>query len=481
MERQMKIVISLILVVLMLTGCTELFDGTFKFASNTPETSRNPFIPIEGTPVPEPNAPLLETPAPTQSPTLEPTVVPTQTPTPTPTPIPTATPAPTPTPVPTATPTPTPTPVPTVTPTPTPTPIPTPTTTPEPTPEPTLIPPVEYIPKLGILTDPSDNATSALSTMALEGLKDTAAEYSYETVHLIVPAMDNGTILAHIDMLVSQECEIIILPGPDFSDALEIAQTLYSGTLFVLIDYDGIFGNNVITVLFSEFQAGFLAGAAAAVEISAAHEQAQLEFGIIIEKDTNRTQLYTAGFNEGLLYAGYTFGIDVQLPQHYIVYLEFPGDPEEALYAAYGLFDSGVECILNLAGSSASQVIQAAIDANGWEIPAYVVGVGYDSFSEGLLPYGGSVVVTSAMTFYDSAVTQIISNYASGDFPSGNQLLFDYHSGGIGLPFNNPGFSVGTIDAMKYIFEQMDLNWLIVPPLGDGPITILAPPPIPAP
>lgn len=461
MKKRFLVIVVIILTISLLTGCDELFDV------NT-ITERNPFIPTHGTPIPEPNAPLLKTPVPT---VFDPTPAPELEPTETPQPITSTNPKPAPTTQPPATS------IPNATPTTEP--IAEPTT--QPTPEPTLIPPVEYIPKLGILTDSSNNQTTALSNMALESFVSITSKYSYESVHLSVPAMDVATILAHIEKLVSSECEVILLPGPDFSSALDAAQTLYRETLFILLDYDGIYGSNVITTIFSEFQAGFLAGTAAAIELSAKLEQTSLEFGIMVEEDTVSAQLYISGFTEGLLYATNTYGIDAQLTQQSIIYLQFAGDPEEAFYAAIGLYDSGVECILNLAGSAASQVILAAIDASSWPIPAYVVGIGYDSFSEGLLPSGESVVITSAMTFYDVAVTNLISDYASGDFPGGTQILFDYDSSGVGLPSNNPGFSADTIEAMTYIFEQMDLNWLNVPPLGDAPITILAPPPIPAP
>ncbi len=170
----------------LLTGCDELFDV------NT-IIERNPFVPTEGTPVPAPNAPLLKTPVPT---IFEPTPAPTQEPTETPMPITSTNPLPVPTTQPPATA------VPTSAPTAEPTIEPTPIPTIEPTPIPTLIPPdVVVIPKIGFLTDDSDNAAYALSAMAWSGLEKAALDFNYEPVFMELPAMDDGTILAHISMI----------------------------------------------------------------------------------------------------------------------------------------------------------------------------------------------------------------------------------------------------------------------------------------
>jgi len=245
MKKKLLVIIAIIMAVSLLTGCDELFDV------NT-IIERNPFVPTEGTPVPAPNAPLLKTPIPT---ILEPTPAPTQVPTQTPMPITITNPLPVPTTQPpvTAVPTSAPTAEPTI----------------EPIPEPTLIPPiVDLIPKIGFLTDDSDNAAYALSAMAWSELENAALDFGYEPVFIELPAMDEGTIIAHIDILVKDKCEMIILPSYRFKGALTKAQTLYPDTYFVLIEFDGILGDNVVTVVFSEFQAGFMAGAAAAAELS---------------------------------------------------------------------------------------------------------------------------------------------------------------------------------------------------------------------
>ncbi len=467
MRKQLKIVISIILAVLMLTGCTELFDGTYDFAGKTPVPSRNPFIPIEGTPVPEPNAPLPKTPSPIPSQTPGHTATASPAPTQGPTPTPTTTPAPTPTPSPTPTLAPTPTPVQTAEPTPT------------PTPEPTLIPPVvDEPPKIGMLSDDSDNAAYALSAMAWSELEKAALDFGYEPVFMKLPAMDEGTILAHIDLLVKAECVLIVLPSSSFKGALLKAQALFPDTYFILIEFDGFIGENVVTVVFSEFQAGFLAGAAAALELSFGLGIQSADFGVIIERDSLSAQLYTAGFTEGILYAVNVYGIDASLSQQFITYLQVPGDTEEALYAAYALYDSGVECILNLAGSSSSGVITGAIDAMGWEIPAYVVGVDYDSYLEGIFIEDASVVLTSAVKYYGAPVYSILKALAAGEFPGGRNLLFDLAAGGVGLPQDNPGLSPDTLSALEDIYTFIETGKLVIPPLGEFPL--ISPPPVPS-
>jgi len=164
------------------------------------------------------------------------------------------------------------------------------------------------------------------------------------------------------------------------------------------------------------------------------------------------------------------YGISVSLSTQFIHYLSDPTDIEEAIYEAYGLFDSGVECIFNLAGPSASGVITAAIDALQWEVPAYVVGVDYDSYLEGLYDGDTSVVLTSAMKFYGTAVYKIMESYARGDFPGGTNMMLDLASGGVGLPQDNLGFSQETTILISDILNYVESGELDIPVLGEYPI-----------
>ncbi|MCK5758543.1 MAG: BMP family ABC transporter substrate-binding protein, partial [Clostridiales bacterium] len=406
MKRKFLVVVVIIMTVSLLAGCAELFDA------NT-VIERNPFVPIEGTPVPAPNAPLLKTQAPA---TAKPTVTPD--PSETLLPITSTNPKPAPTTQPPVT----------AVPTAFPTTAPSSEPTPEPTPGPTLIPPVIYIPKIGMLTDDSDNRSYALSVMAWNELEKAALDFGYEPIFMELPAMDDGTIIAHIDILVKDECKVIILPSYRFKGALTKAQILYPETYFVLIEYDGILGDNVVTVAFSEFQAGFMAGVAAAKELSSRLGLETTDFGIIIGENSLSVELYSTGFAEGLNYAANMYHISVSMSAQFIHYLTDQTDIEEAIYAAYGLYDSGVECILNLAGPSASGVISAAIDALQWEVPAYVVGVDYDSYLEGIHDGDMSVVLTSAMKFYGTAVYKIMEAFTNGNFPGGTNMILDLAS-----------------------------------------------------
>ena len=272
MKKKFLVVVAIIIAVSLLTGCAELFDA------NT-IIERNPFIPAEGTPIPAPNAPLPKTQAPaTTGPTETAMPITSTNPKPAPTTQPPATA------IPTA--------VPTTAPTSEPTPELTSKPTPELTSEPTLILPIELIHKIGMLTDDSDNSSYALSAMAWNELEKAALDFGCEPIFMELPAMDDGTILAHIDILVKKECEIIFLPSYRFKGALTKAQALYPDTYFVLIEFDGILGDNVVTVTFSEFQAGFMAGVAAAMELSSRLGLETTDFGIIIGENSLSAELY---------------------------------------------------------------------------------------------------------------------------------------------------------------------------------------------
>ncbi len=445
-KKKFLVAVAIIMTVSLLTGCAELFDA------NT-VIERNPFVPTDGTPVPAPNAPLLKTQAPA-------TANPTSTPDPTETPMPitSTNPKPAPTTQPPATA------VPTA--------VPTSAPTPDLTPEPTLIPPVVYIPKIGFLTDDSDNSSYALSAMAWNELEKAALDFGYEPIFMELPAMDDGTIIAHIGILVKDECKVIILPSYRFKGALTKAQVLYPETYFVLIEYDGILGDNVVTVAFSEFQAGFMAGVAAAKELSSKLGLETTDFGIIIGGNSLSAELYSTGFAEGLNYASNMYHISVSMSNQFIHYLSDQTNIEEAIDAAYGLYDSGVECVLNLAGPSASGVISAAIDVVDWGIPAFVVGVDYDSYLEGIHDGDLSVVLTSAMKFYGTAVYRIMKSFTNGDFPGGTNMIMDLASGGVGLPSDNPGLSQETTAMINDLMDYVESRELDIPTFGEYPIEL---------
>lgn len=452
MAKKIFILIFLLLAISLLCGCAELFDANMVI-------ERDPFIPQKGTPVPEPNAPLLKTLMPIIPEVSE-----------SPFPITSTNPLPTPVDKPTEVP------APSMTPTPTQRSTPSPDKTQEPAPEPTLIPPViEIIPKIGILSDSSDKKSYSFSNMAWNAIKEASADFGYEPVFLEVPAMDDGTILAHIEKLVKSECELIVLPNNKFKDALKAAREIYPEIYFILIEFDGVLGSNAVTVSFSEFQAGFMAAAAAASELSSSLGIQSVDFGIIIEEDNLTTQMYAKGFSEGLLFVSEHYGIETVLNPQYIVFLNEPGNPESARYASYGLYDSGVDCILNLAGSSYEGVIGGAVDFMEFGFRSYVIGVDYDSYNEGLYGEKSSVVLTSAVKFYDRAVYSIIKQYASGDFPGGKMLVFDLNSGGVGLPGSNPGLSTETLSFISEINNLIDNGSLVIPTFGEFPTVFSTP------
>lgn len=465
MKKKFLVVLSIILAVSLLVGCAELFDV------NT-VVERNPFVPTEGTPIPAPNAPLLKTQAPE---TPEPSEIPDPTDTPTPITSTNPIPVPTATAVPTTAPTAAPTLIPTQVPTPEPTLEPTPEPTLEPTPEPTLIPP-DILSKIGMLSDYSDNTSYALSSLAWSGLESAALDFGYEPVIMELPAVDDGTILAHIELLVSAKCELIVLPGYRFESALIQAQLIYPEIYFVLIESNSILSDTVATVIFDEVQAGFLAGVAASIELSSILGYETTDFGIIIGEDTLSIQRYSDGFQQGLTYAEMKYGIDVRLDPQFLTYLPVQNDPEGAFLIAWGLYDSGVSCILNLAGTSASGVIDSAIDANSNGIPSYVVSVDYDQFTEGISEGQTSVVLTSAIKYYDTAVYDLVGLYTKDIFPGRSSLTYDLANKGVGLSISNPIFSPAT----KTIISEVSLllnNGMI----SLSPLTILSTPPIPAP
>ncbi len=415
MKKVFLVILSLLLAASLLSGCADVLGTGI-------ELTRNPFMPIQGTPVPEPNAPLLKTPEPTSSPESTQKPITSTNPKPAPTSESTA------------------------------------------TPEPTAIPDIL---KIAMLSDDSDNKAYSLGKLAWSGIESACLDFGYEPVFMETPAMDTKTILDSIDKLVTDNCRLIILPSYRFKDALYKAQNIYPDTNFILFGFDGTMGNNVVTVVFAEEEAAFLAGVAAAVEITTSLGFEKAEFGIVIEETTLSAQRYTEGFRQGVEYAFAEYGTAVTLEEKFISYLEMANDPKGALQTANALFDSGADCILNLAGGSGAGLIEGAVDFTSWGMEVYTIGVDYDQFDEGIYGDNLSVVLTSVVKYYDTAVYDMIKTYAAGDFPGGTSVHFDISMGGIGLSLNNPNLSPSTVMLMDEVFSLIEDNSIFVQTLED--------------
>ncbi|WPC23356.1 BMP family ABC transporter substrate-binding protein [Brachyspira hyodysenteriae] len=292
---------------------------------------------------------------------------------------------------------------------------------------------------LGPIDDKSFNQGS------WEGVKDYAENYGISYKYYRVPDKDIDSYLNTIDLAVQCGAKLIVTPGYMFEPAIYKAQDIYTNVNFILIDgepQDGTYTDyktspNTVAILYSEEEAGFLAG-----------------YSIVKEGYTN------LGFMGGVAHPavvrfGYGF---VQGADYAAVESKLPKDSVNIKYTYIGNYDptpenqtlatswykSGVQVIFAAAGAAGNSVMSAAENNNG-----LVIGVDVDQSFE------SPTVITSAMKLIRESVYNAVASYYNGNFSGGKTTILGAQVKGIGLPMSTSKFKVFTESDYNIIYDSL--------------------------
>ncbi|KLI59377.1 BMP family lipoprotein [Brachyspira hyodysenteriae] len=292
---------------------------------------------------------------------------------------------------------------------------------------------------LGPIDDKSFNQGS------WEGVKDYAENYGISYKYYRVPDKDIDSYLNTIDLAVKCGAKLIVTPGYMFEPAIYKAQDIYTNVNFILIDgepQDGTYTDyktspNTVAILYSEEEAGFLAG-----------------YAIVKEGYTN------LGFMGGVAHPavvrfGYGF---VQGADYAAVESKLPKDSVNIKYTYIGNYDptpenqtlatswykSGVQVIFAAAGAAGNSVMSAAENNNG-----LVIGVDVDQSFE------SPTVITSAMKLIRESVYNAVASYYNGNFSGGKTTILGAQVKGIGLPMSTSKFKVFTESDYNIIYDSL--------------------------
>ncbi|ASJ21205.1 BMP family lipoprotein [Brachyspira hampsonii] len=292
---------------------------------------------------------------------------------------------------------------------------------------------------LGPIDDKSFNQGS------WEGVKDYAENHGISYKYYRVPDKDIDSYLNTIDLAVKGGAKLIVTPGYQFEPAIYKAQDIYTNVNFILIDgepQDGTYtdyktSSNTVAILYSEEEAGFLAG-----------------YAIVKEGYTN------LGFMGGVAHPavvrfGYGF---VQGADYAAVESKLPKDAVNIKYTYVGNYDptpenqtlatswykSGVQVIFAAAGAAGNSVMSAAENNNG-----LVIGVDVDQSFE------STSVITSAMKLIRESVYNAVASYYNGNFSGGKTTILGAQVKGVGLPMATSKFKVFTEDDYNIIYDSL--------------------------
>jgi basic membrane protein A len=305
--------------------------------------------------------------------------------------------------------------------------------------------------EIALITDIGDIDDKSFNQGAWEGVVDFAEENNKTYEYYRPTAIGTDPYLAAIELAVENGAEVIVTPGFLFETPIFFAQDDFPDTNFILLD--GVPNNNytefrtednVMSILYAEEQAGFLAGYAAVMDgkrslgfMGGLAVPAVVRFGIGFAQGANEaaTELNLPNVGAGA----------VTLKYHYTG--DFDANTKNRT-TADTMFQQNVEVIFAAGGAVGQSVMAAAEAATG---DKKVIGVDINQGGD------SDTVITSALKGLGASVQQALAEYFDGEFRGGETVVFDASNDGVGLPTDEESFRFETFTIAQYnaIFAEL--------------------------
>ena len=304
-----------------------------------------------------------------------------------------------------------------------------PTTAPEATVAPTTAPEATVAPttgatdasslRVGLVTDIGKVNDGTFNEFAHKGVLQAQQQYGFEYKYIETTAQ--ADYAANVQTLVDEKFDVIVTVGFLIADATKAAAAAHPEIFFIGVDqfYEpGTVTDNLIGLQFREDQAGFLAGALAAMMSESG------TIGIVAGIDIPPVKKFKNGFDNGAKYVR----PDINLLGVYV-----PSFTDSATGAsnAQQMLGEGADVVFGAGGQTGSGAIKAAAEAG-----AFVIGVDQDefltTFGRGSAP-GADRILSSAIKRVDVAVATEIGKVIDGTFKGNGIEVFDASGNGVGL------------------------------------------------
>lgn len=320
----------------------------------------------------------------------------------------------------------------------------------------------QQIVKVGMVTDSGSIDDKSFNQGSWEGILNFQSKHENVEVQYIQP---NGETLqdfvSAIDNLILAGNEVVVMPGFAFEETAHVVAKEHPEIEFILIDGqpsengEYVTHDNVVSIFFTEHEAGFLSGVASALQTQTG------KLGFVGGFNIHSVAKFGYGYVAGVAYANKHFGTDAYVTDY--VYAGSFTDVDGGKAIGGGLYDKGVDIIHHAAGGVGVGVIAEAKtrSENGQDV--YVVGVDVDQYSEGVTSNGNSIMLTSSMKRLDVAVTTQLTHWLNGEFKGGQAITMDYTQDGVGLPLENPNLTEATIGQLKEVEKVLSEGGVKVP------------------
>jgi len=309
--------------------------------------------------------------------------------------------------------------------------------------------PTPEVPKLrvGLVTDVGKVNDGTFNEFAYKGMMQAVEEFGLESAFIETLAPTDYE--KNITQFAEEDYDVIITVGFMLTDATRLLAPDYPDITFAGVDqFQADTIENVMGMLFSEDQSGFLAGALAGLMTESK------VVGIVCGMEIPPVIKFRLGYENGVHHV---------CPDCTVLglYIDSFTDPARGKEAALSQMAEGADVIFGAGGPTGTGGIVAAAAEGVW-----VIGVDQDeyltSFGRGSVE-GHEYLLSSAMKRVDVSVYTAIKNVVEGTFQGGN-AFFVAANEGVGLaPFHDAEGSIPLLvkDKLTDIFKG----------LADGTIT----------
>ncbi|GAA0659452.1 BMP family ABC transporter substrate-binding protein [Streptomyces thermocarboxydovorans] len=282
---------------------------------------------------------------------------------------------------------------------------------------------------LAIAYDVGGKGDQSFNDAAYAGLEKAKKEFGYETQD--VEPTEGETDADKEQRLVSlakQGYNPVIGVGYAYASAVKGAAEKFPDTTFGIVDDATIKADNVADLVFSEEQASYLAG------VAAAKATKTKTVGFVGGVDIPLIHKFQAGFEQGVK----DTDPKVKVISQYLTQTAEEGgfsSPDKGKTAAEGQIEKKADVVYAAAGLSGQGVIEAAAANKVWAI-----GVDSDQYKQEALAKYKDSILTSAMKDVAKAVYNLAKSVEEGN-PETGIVRGDLKTGEVSLSNSNPKFA----------------------------------------
>ncbi|MFI9612969.1 BMP family protein [Streptomyces sp. NPDC052023] len=282
---------------------------------------------------------------------------------------------------------------------------------------------------LAIAYDVGGKGDQSFNDAAYAGLEQAKSEFKYETADIEPTEGETDADKAQrLASLAKQGYNPVIGVGYAYAPAVKEVAAKYPDTTFGVVDDSQVQADNVADLVFSEEEASYLAG------VAAAKSTKNNVVGFVGGVDIPLIHKFQAGFEQGVK----DTNPKVKVLSQYLTQTAEEGgfsSPDKGKTAAEGQIEKKADVVYAAAGLSGQGVIEAAAANKVWAI-----GVDSDQYKQEALAKYKDSILTSATKDVAKAVYNLAKSVEDGK-PETGIVRGDLKSGEVGLADSNPKFA----------------------------------------